>query len=435
MIYFIKYKYLYEYNINMNKKSIREENLKIIKLMKLNEAATSVGGVKQLIYNPLGYGYTNGGKYRSGFRVSNHDNHLHIGFSNRDVAIKILEKSMSMGLRTSENPYTFGKPNGDPTGKVERVHVSNSDHYWTFNGSPTVGGAVDISGDSNKIKELVKWIETEFGGDFVPTSDVRSGSGSGSGSGSPSDEGPGEKFDTTDSGAGAEKETKQSFKDLLLDPFLNTLFGKDKKDKNINESMNTNETFSFPSDSITKTPNLDKKTVTFSVIENRKVIAPCSGKIITADPSDCSGKIQIKTTYDGELHTVTLCGVTPRVNVGRSVMKGDLIGATNSKKLEMEILNDNNKKVTILPFFTDTQTSGSKTSKDKTGYDAKYKDDKGPAKPINVSDIPGDLIVAPLSLAGKLLGGIYNQMKSQNLKALNHKTVKEDITRMKKLMK
>lgn len=101
----------------------------------------------------------------------------------------------------------------------------------------------------------------------------------------------------------------------------------------------------------------------------------------------------------------------------------------------MEILNDNNKKVTILPFFTDTQTSGSKTSKDKTGYDAKYKDDKGPAKPINVSDIPGDLIVAPLSLAGKLLGGIYNQMKSQNLKALNHKTVKEDITRMKKLMK
>lgn len=409
----------------MDHKRIREENLRIKNLMNLGEAASSIGGVKQLIYNPLGYGYTGGGKYRSGFRVSNHDNHLHIGFSNREVAMKVMDKSISLGLRTSENPYTFGKKNGDPTGKVERVHVTNSDHYREFPGSPTVGGGVDISGDPSKIKELVKWIESEFGGDTIsPTTTTSSGEGT------YSDEGSDEKFDTQDvNPSGGEGDTKQNIKNALLDPFLNVIFGDDKKENKgqTNESISLNEAFSYPSDSITKSVDLDKKTVNFPVIENRKVLAPNSGKIITVDKSECSGKVVIKTSYEGKNYFIHLCGVNPRVNVNDSVSKDEVIGVTNSRELKMEVLSDvSNKKIKILQFYSDNTT--------KKDNDSITSRDSSSAKPISVSELPGDLIVAPLSLAGKFISGVYNQIKAQNKKALNKESIREDIIKMKKLM-
>ena len=146
------------------------ENILSKKLM-ISEA--DIEGIDELVYNPvtgeggeIGYGYDNGQR-KEGISWSNHDNHLHIGFTDKKVAMAIIDKADKMGLRTTENPYA----KKDPNGKVD-THAKGSLHYKNFPGTPLVGMAVDISGDKNKITELIKWIDTTYAG--VSTHDIES---------------------------------------------------------------------------------------------------------------------------------------------------------------------------------------------------------------------------------------------------------------------
>jgi hypothetical protein len=132
------------------------------KMMNINEA--DIQGIDELVYNPatksggdIGHGY-DGGIRKKGLTWSGHDDHLHIGFTNRDVAMKVIDKADQMGLRTTENPYA----KKDPNGKVDKVHTNGSFHYNTFPGEPKVGAGVDISGDKGTIVKLIKWIENEY---------------------------------------------------------------------------------------------------------------------------------------------------------------------------------------------------------------------------------------------------------------------------------
>lgn len=125
-----------------------------------------IEGIDELVYNPatkeggtIGFGYDNGER-KDNITWSGHDNHLHIGFTDRDVAIKIIDKADSMGLRTTENPYA----KKDPNKKVDNEHTSGSLHYKNFPGQPLVGQAVDISGDPKKITELIQWINKTYAG-------------------------------------------------------------------------------------------------------------------------------------------------------------------------------------------------------------------------------------------------------------------------------
>ena len=138
----------------------------IISDMKKNKVteATDINGVDELVYNPvtkkggeIGYGYDNGQR-KEGMTWSGHENHLHIGFTDRNAAIAIIDKAHSMGLKTTENPYA----KKDPNNKVDNVHTGGSLHYKNFPGTPTVGMAVDISGNQIKITELIKWIESKY---------------------------------------------------------------------------------------------------------------------------------------------------------------------------------------------------------------------------------------------------------------------------------
>lgn len=129
-----------------------------------------ISGIDELVYNPatksggsIGHGY-DGGKKVSGITWNNHDNHLHIGFTNRDVAMAVIDKADQLGLKTTENPYA----KKDPNGKVDNVHTSGSFHYKVFPGEPKVGAGVDISGNPNTITELIKWVETTYAGGSYP---------------------------------------------------------------------------------------------------------------------------------------------------------------------------------------------------------------------------------------------------------------------------
>ena len=141
--------YHIEVFINMKKNKISED--------------VDIKGIDELVYNPatkkggaIGYGYDNGQR-KEGITWSGHDNHLHIGFTKRPAAIAIIDKAHSMGLKTTENPYA----KKDPNNKID-THAKGSLHYKNFPGIPTVGMAVDISGDQDKITKLIKWIETNY---------------------------------------------------------------------------------------------------------------------------------------------------------------------------------------------------------------------------------------------------------------------------------
>lgn len=134
------------------------------KLMNLTEA--DISGVDELVYNPatrsggdIGHGYKKGKKIE-GLAWKNHENHLHISFTDRNVAMKVIDKADEMGLVTSENPYA----KKDPNGVVDKVHVTTSLHYSNFPGLPLVGKAVDIRGDKNRIVQLINWVENTFAG-------------------------------------------------------------------------------------------------------------------------------------------------------------------------------------------------------------------------------------------------------------------------------
>jgi len=133
---------------------------------------SDIEGIDELVYNPatkeggsIGFGYDNGER-KDNITWSGHDNHLHIGFTDREVAMKIIDKADSMGLRTTENPYA----KKDPNKKIDN-HTSGSLHYQNFPGQPLVGKAVDISGDPKKITELIQWINKTYAGLSVTTND------------------------------------------------------------------------------------------------------------------------------------------------------------------------------------------------------------------------------------------------------------------------
>jgi hypothetical protein len=171
--------------MNEDLKKILSLYNQILENKKVVVGEADISGIDELVYNPatknggtIGHGYDNGNKVQ-GISWANHENHLHIGFTSRDVAMKVIDKAHQMGLNTTENPYA----KKDPNGKVDTVHSKNSFHYKVFEGEPKVGAAVDISGNPERVTELIKWIESQFANGYSSkvdkTIDIPSPSSSG----------------------------------------------------------------------------------------------------------------------------------------------------------------------------------------------------------------------------------------------------------------
>jgi len=116
-----------------------------------------ISGIDEMVWNKMPWGIDAGNKV-DGIKWSNHDTHIHFGFTDAQVAVKVMEKALELGLHAGENPYTS---------KVNPVHVGNSHHYNTFSqtvNGKKVGGGLDVSGDTGKMEELFNWVSTEIGG-------------------------------------------------------------------------------------------------------------------------------------------------------------------------------------------------------------------------------------------------------------------------------
>lgn len=84
----------------------------------------TITGINEMAWNKMGV--YDKGKYNPKGKWKKHDDHIHFGFENPDVAIDIINKAQSLGLRASQNPYV---DNVDP------VHTKGSFHYSVFNKS------------------------------------------------------------------------------------------------------------------------------------------------------------------------------------------------------------------------------------------------------------------------------------------------------------
>lgn len=300
-----------------------------------------IKGVDELVYNPVtgqggkvGYGY-DGGNRKENLKWPGHDNHLHIGFTDKEVAMKIIDKADKMGLKTTENPYA----KKDPNGKVDNVHSNSSLHYKNFPGIPLVGMAVDISGDNNKITELIKWIDQNFAG--VSSSSISS-----------------------------EVPSSISTTDIeIKDPLLYQI------GKNIGQVL-------FPktmSESISFGKNVKKDygSIIIPKESNKNIKSPISGIVNnTRYSSGCKNQITIKTN-DTDSKYLEFCGISnPNVKDGDTIIEGQLLGQTEDD-VAVTLFNSSFKRIPLDRYTKITNNNEKPDYKDepkKNNSTKRYKD-------------------------------------------------------------
>jgi hypothetical protein len=267
---------------------------------------SDIQGVDELVYNPVtgeggsvGYGYNNGVRQKN-ITWKGHDNHLHIGFTDKKVAMAIIDKADSMGLKTTENPYA----KKDPNRKVDNVHTGGSLHYQNFEGTPLVGKAVDISGNQTKITELINWINQNYAG--VNKSNIPSSNTSG---------------------------------ETPLDPLLYDI------GKNIGSIFTKNKMTESTSFGNKTKDNYGK--IIIPKDYNPKIKSPISGIVDNSRyVSSCQNQITIKIDAD-EPKYLQFCGISnPMVNDGDMITQGQILGQTTSD-VEVTMFNDSFKKIPL----------------------------------------------------------------------------------------
>lgn len=314
--------------------SIYEEIFNHKKIIK--EAASSISGIDELVYNPatkaggtIGYGY-DAGKMVRGITWAGHDNHLHIGFTNRDVAMKVIDKAQSMGLKCTENPYA----KNDENNKVDPVHTTGSFHYKTFQGEPKVGAGVDITGDTNKITELIKWIENTYAGKNY--------------SDSPAEE-TSTPTDATPNPEGASSDETYAQRTPALQKMMRDMAKAmyPQAPKGITEQAEFG-----------KKPQLRSRGVKIVIPkENNKIIkAPYDGTIDnTKYFPDCKNRTTLKLSSGYHL---TYCGLSKPVKNGTTILSGNKLGEAE-EDITVSLYDENFSPV----LYSDLKVTGLKKKK------------------------------------------------------------------------
>lgn len=130
-----------------------------------------LSGIDEMQYNPMGWGADKGVK-RKGQNWKNHDNHIHLTFTDPQVAIAVIKKAQEIGLNPNENLYV---------GDVHDVHkkhpvtgAKESLHYFNFDGEfdgKKLSKGLDINYKNTgltakeghaKMAQLYKWIHQTY---------------------------------------------------------------------------------------------------------------------------------------------------------------------------------------------------------------------------------------------------------------------------------
>jgi len=328
--------------MNTELNSIRSLYESILRRKKFILGEADIAGIDELVYNPatkvggtIGHGYDRGKKV-TGITWSGHDDHLHIGFTNREVAMAVIDKAHSMGLKTTENPYA----KRDPNGKVDQVHTGGSFHYKNFAGEPLVGAGVDISGNPNTVTELIKWIETTYAGQSYSTDAVVASTGAAAttavagaavasgGAGSGAGSGAGLSYGKIIGGVTEMLKTKKEFQVFLNEASANSneIFDGDSfKWGGGVEAHSSRPPYNWESD----------KAWDLMVPAGTEVYALEGGKVIQTGGSLVRNKtvwgLNCKILSDNdEFYYTHFDQLGPNIQVGNTINKGDLVGVVGT---------------------------------------------------------------------------------------------------------
>ena len=119
----------------------------------------------------MGWGAVNGLK-RKGQSWPNHDTHVHISFTDPQVALTIIKKAKEIGLNPAENLYV-GEVH-DVHAKDKKTGAKKSTHYFNFEGlfdGKKLSKGLDINAANTKLtakeadakmRQLYKWIHQTY---------------------------------------------------------------------------------------------------------------------------------------------------------------------------------------------------------------------------------------------------------------------------------
>lgn len=189
-----------------------------------------------------------------------------------------------------------------------------------------------------------------------------------------------------------------------------------------------------------------EKNIYFLSVPGSKLVSPYDGKVVYDMTPPCENSIKIKHDFNGEEVYSIFCHVTKRkVLDNEKVKQGDLLGLFEDDKIYYFLVDDNGKKQNLKKFFyykVDDDSKKDERESVKKGKEEKKKDNdddkksekKEPVKKEKekklkpegeFEDIFLNLLLAPVGVLGS------SNKKSKE----DDKKLKEDITRIKKLIK
>jgi hypothetical protein len=359
----------------------------------------------ELFYNP----YTRqsgkfgiiGGKTQQGLQMDKHEDHLHIASDNAEEMKTIMKKAHDMGFNVHENPYAT-KQGWDPDG-VQKVHGDKSWHYKSFKDG--TGGAVDITGDKNKLYDFIdNYIYKEI--TTKPT--------------------PSDSLKDTDTGKSSEKGSGS--KDNKSPSLLDAFFTDAQKYLDTNEGKSLNEMVE-PVSTTSKTYN-SKNLYTYKPLIDDDVVSPDDGKVekVSKDNNTQKYTIIISHSIEGKKYISTINGLSSSyVTDGEHVIINQSIGTVaKNSLLTWQIVDKSGKSVNPNKFVTNKKSSTDKDDEDKNKDNNKEKINKN--IPLAMRSAMNFNPIGMMMKAAKVLTNVKESTQKNNV-------LTEEIQRIKKLMK
>lgn len=179
---------------------------------------------------------------------------------------------------------------------------------------------------------------------------------------------------------------------------------------------------------------LDDKNAELISNPNTYLYAPSGGVVIEELRPKCNNQIKIKHLVGEDIVFSVFCGVENIiVSNGDRIKSGEAIGSFGNDKIKYFIVDSNDKKIPISPYFQkkDKENIGNEKTTTTTTT-KKPKDDS--------KDFPNpflDILLSPFSVADSVTKSIKSDIKNIFNKKQKTESVKlkEEIDRIKKLIK
>jgi len=168
------------------------------------------------------------------------------------------------------------------------------------------------------------------------------------------------------------------------------------------------------------------KTVEISSYNSDTIFSPAQGTVVSSDKFKCNGNIKIEHYIDGNTYYSNFCNVNRLMSfTGNQVRQGEIIGSVGDSPIEYSVTNKNGSKLDVSTFLS----GGFEPTKSKETTKEKKKEEKKTNYEFK-KDIPNpfmDALLSPFSL--------LNRAFTKESINMNEKLIKEDIDKIKKLIK